>query len=152
IIALLIGLLLPAVQKVRDVANRIRCANNLKQIGLALHCYHDTCGSFPMGVEEKGWHNYDPSYPYHCWGWMAQLLPFVEQDNLYRQADTWARSGSSSDYRYWPWGAYNFNPPTPPNPALGTVVKNWTCAADSRELQATDRQNITVAFTAYQGV
>ncbi|WP_171472031.1 DUF1559 domain-containing protein [Frigoriglobus tundricola] len=83
IIAVLIGLLLPAVQKVRDAAARLRCANNLKQIGLALHSYHDADQSFPAGVRSahvSEWGETDAP----GWGWAAYLLPHVEQDNLFR--------------------------------------------------------------------
>ena len=74
IIGILIALLLPAVQKVREAANRIKCANNLKQIGLALHNYHDSNGSFPPGQVEN------PKK--HIWA--AYVLPYFEQGNLYR--------------------------------------------------------------------
>ncbi len=87
IIGVLIGLLVPAVQKVRDAAARMKCANNLKQIGLALQNHHDTNNRFPAGYVDR---NTDPnSTPDNDvgpgWGWAAFLLPQLEQDNLYRQ-------------------------------------------------------------------
>ncbi len=87
IIGVLIGLLLPAVQKVRESANRISCENNLKQIGLALHNYHDTHRSFPPGyVSTPGIGLMDPESGDWGpgWGWLTILLPYVEQENLYK--------------------------------------------------------------------
>ncbi|HZY86148.1 MAG TPA: DUF1559 domain-containing protein [Gemmataceae bacterium] len=87
IIAILIGLLLPAVQKVREAAARIKCANNLKQIGLALHNYHDTYGHFPSAHIEQcpaGTKTGQEGPCQYYSGIFIMLLPFEEQDNLFK--------------------------------------------------------------------
>ena len=83
IIGILISLLLPAVQAARESARRMSCTNNLKQIGLALHMYHDVHHRLPMG-----WLGYDSSGDPHWhgepgWGWSAKILPFIEQRTLH---------------------------------------------------------------------
>src|SRR5438876_11694727 len=81
IIGVLIGLLLPAVQKVREAANRIKCGNNLKQLGLAAHNFHDTQGHLPPGI------GYYPTVTNGVFGtYHFHLLLYLEQDNLYRSA------------------------------------------------------------------
>jgi len=86
IIAILIGLLLPAVQKIREAANRMKCSNNLKQIGLALHNYHDTNGKFPPGgVGSTGPVGQPNNQDWTEQGsWIVYTLPFFEQDNMFR--------------------------------------------------------------------
>jgi prepilin-type N-terminal cleavage/methylation domain-containing protein/prepilin-type processing-associated H-X9-DG protein len=109
IIAVLIGLLLPAVQKVREAANRAQCSNNLKQLALAVHSFHDAHGTFPP----NNYYTYDPTRP--NWSWLANLLPMIEQDNLYRAANIGG------------------NPPNNINQSLSQItqrVKTFLCPSD----------------------
>jgi prepilin-type N-terminal cleavage/methylation domain-containing protein/prepilin-type processing-associated H-X9-DG protein len=144
IIAILIGLLLPAVQKVRESAQRTSCQNNLKQIGLALHNFHDVYGRFPAakihsGMATQQQMNYvgpevnfrgGPFRVYNHTGWVA-LLPFIEQSNLFRQYDYRSPSSYScfsfgSDDESWLGGVAENNAPV-----VGTYLKIYTCASDA---------------------
>src|SRR5262249_27432706 len=110
IIAVLIGLLLPAVQKVREAANRTKCQNNLKQIGLACHNYHDVDKALPPGYLAAGPYTDGAMDTAPGWGWAAFLLPYLEQDNLYRQID--------------------LNQPVQNSPAIQAVLPGFLCPSD----------------------
>jgi len=100
IIAILIGLLLPAIQKVREAGNRSQCQNNLKQLGVGLQTYHDGYKRFPVGM------NNDDN---NCWGWGAAILPYIEQGAMWS-----ALQGDPT--RFWvpiPGGGNNANPAYP---------------------------------------
>src|SRR5262245_10096393 len=118
IIAILISLLLSAVQKVREAANRMRCLSNLKQIGLALHNCHDAFGHFPPG------HTWAPP-GYDTRGsestWVTHLLPYLEQDNLYRRID-WTRG----------LGFSGLIPNHPNAPVTSAALSLFCCPSDDQ--------------------
>jgi len=97
IIAVLIGLLLPAVQKVREAAARLKCQNNLKQLGLAWHGYHDAYNSFPRGNLGSWCHDHG--------SWMFATLPFMEQGNLYQRVVAVVDNGHGGV----PYSSYNWD-------------------------------------------
>jgi prepilin-type N-terminal cleavage/methylation domain-containing protein/prepilin-type processing-associated H-X9-DG protein len=89
IIGVLIALLLPAVQRVRESANRVKCANNLKQMGLACHLHNDVHGYLPDGggnwwLPRSKENGIPLAAPKQDWGWAYQILPYIEQDNLWK--------------------------------------------------------------------
>jgi prepilin-type N-terminal cleavage/methylation domain-containing protein len=114
IIAILVGLLLPATQKVRDASTRTKCMNNMKQIMLAMHLYHDVNGCLPPGIPvafytgASGYQGYDRS----CW--TRFILPYIEQDNLLKQYMASWGSGSYSTFL----------------PGANTPVTLFMCPAD----------------------
>jgi prepilin-type N-terminal cleavage/methylation domain-containing protein/prepilin-type processing-associated H-X9-DG protein len=127
IIAILIGLLLPAVQKVREAAARMSCQNNLKQLGLAIHNYESTYGILPAAYTMLPAADPDPNAqfagPRKGLSLLANLLPFVEQDNLYRRLD--ASKSEFDTVNIPPNGSHSGN-----NTAYAQVVKTYLCPSD----------------------
>lgn len=130
IIAILIGLLLPAVQKVREAAARAKCTNNLKQIGLAIHNCNDSKGLLPpAGASGNGWNGAGTTNPITkgtCATAHFAILPFIEQDALYNGAIT---AGGTSDKVVNGKQVYNYIQkgymcPSDPSPAGGTGYGN----------------------------
>ncbi|MFL5242197.1 MAG: DUF1559 domain-containing protein [Gemmataceae bacterium] len=127
VIGILLGLLVPAVQKVREAAARLSCTNNLKQMGLACHGYHDIHSAFPPGYVAAAY----SSETSPGWGWAAFLLPHLEQDNLFKQID--------------------FSQPAQDSQAIRTMVKVYLCPSDtppSSPFALTGPTNETVALAA----
>ena len=133
IIAVLIGLLLPAVQKVRSAAARIQCSNNLKQLGLAAHNYLHVKRAFPPGVNQTQY----PSAPqYRGYTLFVYLLPYVEQESLYRQ---------------WDFAIPLNNATGGASAPSATVLAVLLCPADEIPLNPITSQGRTYAITSYGG-
>jgi prepilin-type processing-associated H-X9-DG protein len=149
IIAILFGLLLPAVQNVREAAARAQCQNNLKEIALAAQHYHDTAGTFPPGLNVSPY-SQDPNpqynwpYPYQgpYTGCLAYLLPYIEQENVYRQIpQTLFKRDTTAPAWAYGYGPFDFTDPSvPPSEwngtgggypkALNTNIKIYRCPSD----------------------
>jgi prepilin-type N-terminal cleavage/methylation domain-containing protein/prepilin-type processing-associated H-X9-DG protein len=152
IIAVLIGLLLPAVQKVREAAARATCSNNLKQLALACHSYESALGTLPRNgaaIYLKESHNSGPdAQGTGCcglggprWSWIARVLPYMEQDSLARQGDV-------------PNGRVNLNATT--LAVIAVDLKATTCPADDTEprirTNGANSDGRPAAVTSYKGV
>ncbi|AMV29242.1 Type II secretion system protein G precursor [Gemmata sp. SH-PL17] len=120
IIAILIGLLLPAVQKVREAAARMKCQNNLKQLGLAIHTYHDANGKFPRNYRQVGGNAWEATSAH------VEILPYVEQDNLYKLFEA-ARADWGTTYNTLMNTKLSvfLCPSSPQAPARGTNPAGW---------------------------
>ncbi|MBM4073600.1 MAG: DUF1559 domain-containing protein [Planctomycetes bacterium] len=136
IIGVLIALLVPAVQMVRQGALRTECLNNLKQIGLAAHQYHDARKALPPGMRFQGFQD-----PHRMSSWLTELLPYLEQQNLWTVTQA-AFQQESSAFK------------NPPHVGLATVSGTFVCPAEGRAFypQLAKKENILVAFTCYLGV
>lgn len=135
IIAVLIALLLPAVQQAREAARRIQCKNNLKQLGLALHNYHDTYNTFPIGAlfGLDQWNSNRTT-------WLVRLMPFVEQGNLYTRADFVSRGNNRA------FGA-NFPAAYDTNLVRSVELSILRCPSDPGSIETTGQTG--VAPTSY---
>ena len=123
IIAILIALLLPAVQQAREAARRTQCKSNLKQIGIAIHNYSDTFGSFPPGCISAT-NSADPPSGPQQWGWGVFIMPMIEQDNLYTTLDPTNRTLVDT------LNDTNPNDGTPDRTIVQTRIEVYRCPSD----------------------
>ncbi len=145
IIAVLIGLLLPAVQKVREAASRLQCQNNLKQIGLAMHNFHDQFKRFPPGAAADqapfGQATQFPDWHYGS-SWMVYLLPSIEQTALYSRWQFHSKQGPQ-------FCGSGLSPNNNPNAPLASnaVIPTYRCPSSPLPLQISSGALVTPAST-----
>jgi prepilin-type N-terminal cleavage/methylation domain-containing protein/prepilin-type processing-associated H-X9-DG protein len=147
IIAVLIGLLLPAVQKVREAANRMSCQNNLKQIALAAHNFHDTHSHFPYNTQREGGWNWAYQQNWRSWSFLARLLPYVEQSPLLDRLQI----KNTTDIE--PIG----NTMGQNLALLNTPIKFFFCPSDDAQSRGADNiranlQGVMITLSNYKGV
>jgi prepilin-type processing-associated H-X9-DG protein len=135
IIGVLLGLLVPAVQRVRAASLRVSCMNNMKQIALALHHYHDTYGRFPSGLQFQG-----GEAKYRYLGWLPYLLPYIGQEGLWLETEQ----------------AFTTDPlfcDNPPHVGFATIVPTFGCPSDSRcRSPQLSKDGFRVALSSYLGL
>jgi prepilin-type processing-associated H-X9-DG protein len=140
IIGILLSLILPAVQQARDTAARLSCQSRLRQIGLALHSYHDTHGRFPPGQDQERTFFGKGDGSLVGVSWLAKILPFVEQQPL------WDQTVQALKQDIVPWH-------NPPHIGLATVIPLYTCPSDPRAgSPQRGPDDILAAYTSYVGV
>lgn len=139
IIAVLIGLLLPAVQKVREAANRMSCSNNLKQIGLAAHNFHSAHERFPRSGEHLVTDPAGNPVKTQCFqGPLTMILPYMEQDNIYKQLNLQLRHNEGSNASLAAQGQ-----------GFGSVVKPYVCPTNPLRPDARDTQGYASSDYAF---
>jgi prepilin-type N-terminal cleavage/methylation domain-containing protein len=150
IIAILIGLLLPAVQKVREAAARTQCSNNLKQQIVGLHNFHSVHQHFPSGFENPRTAQY-PDYFSSSWSWSSFLLPYVEQDNIAKLLNVATNTRPGVAGTSPPaLGIQSLMPSHLPNNVGQTPLKVFRCPSDTGPELNPIRNNM--AMSNYRGV